>query len=505
MNAVKTVERYVCDTGSTWYKPEKKDLKLFEEAKRKELLSEKGGYYTLPKIHDMEKNIAKYAVVRLHYNEDQRKSYPKAFIDLFIRLYEEKEGIKLDKWQKDGVYRAINSPLFILTGGPGTGKTSVLKCMCYCFERIFKSEDILFTAPTGKAARRITESVGRPASTVARAYGLKDENSRPKKVSNALIIVDEISMLDTLTAHALFSSTSMDSKLILVGDPEQLPSVGYGSVLRDLLDADLPCTKLEKTFRQASESGLFANIENIKLGLYTGFEKRDDFKVIRASTPAKARNIMVSEFLKAKERYSLDQVVCLTPYRRKGENCAIKINEVLQSIINPAKENSPSCSYLTTEPDGFSYRITLRVGDPVMQLSNAELVSNGDVGTVKEIDVDNELVKVQFTGQIVTYNKNMLGDLSLAYAMSVHKSQGSEYACVITSALSDDMDMLSRNTIYTAVTRAKKECIIVTDKDSAAKACKKETGYERITGLTEEIIHQERRFELLSSLLKQQP
>ncbi len=146
----------------------------------------------------------------------------------------------------------------------------------------------------------MTESTGKKASTVAKALGLRDEYSIPKKLSNACVIVDEVSMLDTSTAHALFYSVSMDSKLILVGDVEQLASVGCGYVLRDLIDADLPFTKLEKTFRQASESGLFANIEEIKKGLNTGFVERDDFKVINAESSLEAKDIMVNEFLSSK-------------------------------------------------------------------------------------------------------------------------------------------------------------------------------------------------------------
>ncbi len=495
MNLVKTISTYVDETGSTWYRPKKKEKSAFDLGVEKGILTKKDGLYTLPGIASMEDTIAKYAIAHLHYNEDSRFYYPEKFLDLYIGLYEQRENIKLDKWQKDAVYKGMNNNVFILTGGPGTGKTAVLKCIYFCLTKILKTDDIIFTAPTGKAARRITESVGQPACTVAKALGLKTENSKPKHISNLCVIVDEISMLDTITAHALFSATDLSTKLILVGDVQQLPSVGYGSVLRDLIDGGLPCTKLEKTFRQASESGLFANIEQIKQGLHNGFEKRDDFKVFTSCCDLEATNIMVNEFLKAVSKYGLEQVVCLTPYRRKGENCAIRLNKILQDILNPS-DCGPEITYTVNEEDGFSYDITLRIGDPVMQLVNGPFVANGDVGVVSDINDENNLVKVKFIDCTVIYTLSRLPELALAYAMSIHKSQGSEYACVITSALPSDMDMLSRNTIYTAVTRAKKECIVITNGNTAKKACKRESGYERITKLKEQIQYQEQKYKL---------
>lgn len=499
-DVLKKTQDYINDSGCTWIKPDKKEFYAFKKGVERGVLVEDKGYFTLPLVKKQEEEIAKYAIARLHFSEDSRKTYSKAYLDIYISLYERSEGITLDEWQRDAVYLGLNNNLFVLTGGPGTGKTCVLKCIHYCLRHILKTEDILFTAPTGKAARRITESVGCDAFTVAKVLGLRDEKSIPQKLEHACVIVDEISMLDTYTAHALFTSTTLDTKLILVGDVEQLPSVGYGSVLRDLIDAGIPCTKLEKTFRQASESGLFANIEQIKAGLHLGFVERDDFKVFPAKDTSEAKDIMVREYLEAVNRYGLDQVVCLTPFRRKGNACAIKLNNILQDIINPEKDGINYVRYTITEENGFKYDLKLQVGDPVMQLVNATKVANGDVGVVEKIDVEKEMVYVKFIDCVVPYKKEMLGQLTLAYAMSVHKSQGSEYKCVITSALEEDMEMLSRNTIYTAVTRAKKECIVITNGDVAKEACKRESGYERYTGLCPMIIHQEKKFNLLSNI-----
>lgn len=498
--ALEKLQSYINDTGSTWYPIDGSNKKMFQNLILKNILVEKNGFITHKKIWNQERTIAKYAIARLHYNEDTTKHYKTSFLDLFIALFEKKEKITLDTWQKEAVYLALNSNLFILTGGPGTGKTSVLKCIRFCLQNILKTQDILFCAPTGKAARRITESVGCNAQTVAKALGLIDETSTPKKLNNKVVIVDEVSMLDTCTAEALFKATSLQTKLILVGDVEQLPSVGYGSVLRDLIDAGLPCIKLEKTFRQASESGLFANIEQVKSGLHMGFIKRQDFKVFHAPNKEQAKEIIVNQFLEAVKTYGLDQVVCLTPFRKKGTLCAISLNNTLQSILNPYENGKPSVSYTITEEDGFSYSIKLFEKDPVMQLVNAYKVANGDVGVVERIDPYKKTVLVKYSDCSVLYKENELGQLTLSYAMSIHKSQGSEYNCVITSALAEDMDMLSRNTLYTAITRAKKECIMVTEGCIAKKACEKETGYERITGLLEEIKKEEIKYRILSHL-----
>lgn len=498
---VAVVERYIADTGCTLYIPEDfKERKFLDKAVSRGVLVKSGKGYTLPLVQKQEEEIAKFAVARLHYNEDARETYTNEYLDMFINLYQMQEGIKLDEWQRDAVYLAMNNNLFVLTGGPGTGKTCVLKCIEFCLRTILQTDDLLFTAPTGKAARRITESVGCDAFTVAKVLGLCNEQSVPKKISRKCMIVDEISMLDTYTAHALFTSLSLDSKLILVGDVEQLPSVGYGSVLRDLIDAGLPCTKLEKTFRQASESGLFANIEQVKAGLHMGFVERDDFKVFQSADTVEAKDIMVREFLDGIKAYGLEQVVCLTPFRRKGEACAIRLNEILQEIINPLEPGKAEISVDITEEDGFMYRCTFRTGDPVMQLVNAEKVANGDVGRITSVDVDKMKLTVKYIDCEISYTENELGQLALAYAMSVHKSQGSEYKCVITSAITEDFSMLSRNTIYTAITRAKQECRIVTNGDIAKEACKKESGYERVTGLAEKIILQNNLFKLMSGL-----
>lgn len=491
------LERYIDETGSTWYKPDTYNIKQFDEAADKGLIIKEGCLYTLPKIAAYEKDIARYVTARLHYDEDLFRHYPESFLDMYISLYEKREGIILDDRQKEAVYLAFKSNIFILTGGPGTGKTSVLKCIYYCLKNILKTDDICFMAPTGRAARRITESVGTEAFTVAKKFGLYGEEKKPKQLNCEAAIVDEASMLDTYSAHVLFTATKLGAKIILVGDVDQLPSVGYGAVLRDLLDSGIPCVKLEKTFRQASESGLFANIAEIKTGLKSGFIIRDDFSVLNVSDCSDAKDLMISQFMDAVKIHGIDQVTCLTPYRRKGNCCAIGLNRMLQERLNPVCRGKNTVRYTAREKDGFSYDIRLNEGDPVMQLVNRDVIANGDIGIVRKIDTSKKLIYVRFTDCEVVYNRHELAQLTLAYAMSVHKSQGSEYTCVITSAISEDINMLSRNILYTAVTRAKKECRVITDGDTATIACKRKTGYERTTRLASAIRNEEKILQLL--------
>ena len=391
----------------------------------------------------------------------------------------------------------------VLIGGPGTGKTTVMNAIRYCEERKydgFRKPEIIFTAPTGKAARRITESVGVPAMTVQRQIGANELGDTPHIVSGDFMIVDEISMLDTITADHLMRAVDPKMKLLLVGDVDQLPSVGFGSVLRDLIDSGvIPVTKLEKTFRQKDGSVLANNIAYLRVG-YAGLEQGDDFKIYPAEGDMVKK--LLDEFVASVDKWGLKNTVLLTPYRRKGETCANRMNSLIQQTIN-AKAKGIQTVITDEDEDGNPYTLDVcfRVGDPVMQLKNRKdcPIANGDVGYVVNVWPEKETVTVDYGHYKKTYHKDEFNELNLAYAMSVHKSQGSEYKCVITAALPEHKLLLNRNMVYTAVTRAKKECIVYADEDCLKSALTVEGGYIRDTFLCEEIRYENKKRNLIVS------
>lgn len=469
------------------------------------LIWKKGEYITVPCLYRVEKEISKKVIE--HRNAcSVFKIPPKKKIDKLIKAYEKMEGQRLNvdfhlaPEQAEAVHKAVQANLFILTGGPGTGKTCVLKCIQYVLETLNPDAKIVFAAPTGKAARRITESVGKPAQTIHKAMCLVSETSKPRPIFCDCIIVDEISMLDTLTADAFFMAVQTGTKIILVGDVDQLPSVGYGSVLRDLLQSNqLSCEALRVPQRQSDGSVLFQNITNIRYGQCELFQG-DDFNFIPA-TDKNGRDVILEQYFKAVDKWGVDNVVCLTPYRRKGASCANVLNDIIQKKLNPPGKDSITVWIEDDdEANASSFRqITFCKGDPVIQLINREEIANGDVGKV--VRANGLGIEVVYDGGIrVYYPPNMLDQLNLAYALSVHKSQGSEYKCVVTSALPEHKDMLCRNMVYTAITRAKKECILVGDKDTLKQGLKIEAGYARNTMLRDLIDHEGRKSFLLNAL-----
>ena len=465
------------------------------------------GMATTPYVMKVEKEIARRVIeLRDAIGHFPEVSY--TAVESFIKEFEAKKSLelncvfKLAPEQEEAVHKAANSQFFVLTGGPGTGKTCVLECITFILRKMKPDARIRFTAPTGKAARRITESTGEPAKTVQKQMSLTSETAKPLPIYGDCIVVDEVSMLDTLTADAFFVAVRDGMKVILVGDIDQLPSVGYGSVLRDLIESnEIPITKLQAPQRQDSSSTLFANITNLRFGqseLYEG----DDFHMI-TNDGNNGQATLISEYFSAVERWGIDNVCCLTPYRRKGMTCANVVNDIIQKRVN----DPDNVTHITTtiiEDDGeineaTQRQVTFCLGDPVIQLVNREEIANGDIGKITDVTMDG--LTVAYDGGItVSYKTEDLDQLNLAYAMSIHKSQGSEYKCVITLCLPEHERFMSRNLVYTAVTRAKKECVLIYDQATLAKGLTVEAGHMRVTLLRDFIEHEGRKAALLKAL-----
>ncbi len=385
----------------------------------------------------------------------------------------------VDEHQKDAVYMACKNNVMVLTGGPGTGKTFTVNLICKTLQTVYKEKSILCIAPTGKAARRMTESTGMPAFTAHKKLGITADDMNPVTLSSSIVVCDESSMLDTEVANALFKALVPGTILILVGDVDQLPSVGAGAVLRDLIDSGVvPTTKLIKTFRQKGESLIIDNAKNIRNGIQK-IEVNNEF-VICSREEAKAygydaESYLVNCYLAKVAQYGVQNVALLTPYRKeKFDTGAEHLNKVIQARYNP---NGVGIEY-----QGTWYR----EGDQVMQLENRRECANGDVGTITK--VRGGIVTVKYIDGSVDYFRNELSQLTLAYALSVHKSQGSEYKAVISCMLNEHKEMLQRNLLYTAVTRAKKDFILLYDPEALRTCIATDATAVRETNLKERLL-----------------
>ena len=404
-------------------------------------------------------------------------------IEKLIDEAEDNMDIELDVIQRNAVANALQSGVNIITGGPGTGKTLTLSVFAYCYKKLYPKNEILFLAPTGKAARRITESTGYPASTIHKALQLYDsEDYKLDEVDDLgadLVVVDEVSMLDTWVASALFGSIKRGAQLVLVGDIDQLESVGCGAVLRDVIDSGVvSVTKLEKIFRQKSKNLIALNSAKIRKG-NTDLEKGSDFIFLKSDSTDDSAEQMKNAYLSAVKMYGEDNVVCLCPFRKRTASSVDAMNIILQEELNPLNGRNE-----------IKYgNVSFREGDRVMALKNSEEVANGEVGIIKEIDVSEKTIVIDFGTSKVTYVSDELDQIAHAYAMSIHKSQGSEYTCVITNFLFAHKIMLKRNLLYTAITRAKKSCVVIGQAYALKSAIETISANKRITLLKEMLVY----------------
>ena len=397
-------------------------------------------------------------------------------------------GILLSAKQVEGVRKAFTHLVSIITGGPGTGKTTVQKVLLYINEKL-GGKNVLLTAPTGRASRRMAESTGHPdAITMHSALGLtndEDCESMEDMLDADFIIGDEFTMSDMRLSYEFFSHIKEGTRLVLVGDVNQLPSVGPGNVFRELVMCGvIPVTVLDMVFRQAENSRIAINAyrmqeNNAALDYGTGFE------LIHADTAEEAADKVEKLYREAIAEYGVDQVQVLTPFRKRGEASVDALNARLWEIVNPMEEGKQEMK---------AGKRSYREGDRIIHNKNKNQISNGDVGYMTDIYQDEEgvqLARLQFSdGRSVNYTSDELDMIEHAYATTVHKSQGSEYPVVILPWLPMFYKMLRRNILYTAVTRAKVRVAIVGNKKAIYMAIHNTESDKRNTRLGERVIRE---------------
>ncbi|MDX1630728.1 MAG: ATP-dependent RecD-like DNA helicase [Thermoanaerobaculia bacterium] len=401
--------------------------------------------------------------------------------------FEERASIRLAPEQRRAVEESVRSKVVVVTGGPGTGKTTLIQALVEIFGA--KRQRIELAAPTGRAAKRMTETTGLEAQTIHRLLeftprGMRFQRDSTNPLDLDLLVVDEVSMVDLSLAFSLLRALPDSARLILVGDADQLPSVGPGNVLADLLASDvLPKVRLRRVFRQARESLIVTNAHRIlrgKLPRLAAGRSSDFFYVERPEPAAALATIKELVGERIPEGFGLEpkaDIQVLAPMRR-GALGIENLNRELQSLLNP--DGTPVGSGAGT----------LRVGDRVMQLRNNYTleVFNGDLGVVESLDREEGEVAVRIDDRLVRYDVRDLDELDLSYACSIHKSQGSEYPCVVLVLHPQHYVMLQRNLLYTGLTRGRRLVVLVGDSRAVTRAVRNDTQQRRYTGLRERLI-----------------
>ena len=424
----------------------------------------------LPRLYRVECETADLILKRR--NAPQKKQPSAAEMERSIARCERKLGVTLGQAQREAVAKAVSGDLTVITGGPGTGKTTSINCI---LEMLEGGGTVELCAPTGRAAKRMSEATGRSARTIHRLLeyggeveGFKRDEENPIKADT--VVVDEMSMVDIFLMRALLRAVKPGARLILVGDADQLPSVGAGNVLRDLIDSGaVPVARLNEIFRQAQQSRIVVNAHRINRGEYPLIQNRDtDFFLERRESAAEVSRSVVALVQRRLPGFlgvdSLRGVQVMAPMK-KGALGVFQLNRVLQEALNPPSREKPELP----RGDGV-----FRLGDKVMQVrNNYELewtrgdehgdgVFNGDIGYIVRLSRTDREMTVEFDdGRRAVYDDSMLDELELSYCISVHKSQGSEFDAVVLPLLNGPQMLLTRNLLYTAVTRAKRLVVIV--------------------------------------------
>lgn len=440
-----------------------------------------GEFLYLPHLRAAEQSIAANVKTLIA----SPASYPSIDVDAALAWVMKKTGKELAESQQRAVREALRQRLLIITGGPGVGKTTILRSILLILQS--KQVKLVLAAPTGRAAKRLSESTGLEAKTLHRLLEYQGEGQwgrhRGKPLVGDLFVVDEASMIDAPLMAQFLSALPPGAHLLIVGDADQLPSVGPGMVLHDLISSGaVPCVKLTEIFRQAASSRIITSAHAINRGQVPDLKpaSRGDFFFLEASEPEEIRDLIVQlAHTRLPAKYGFDSIAdiqVLTPMNRNLLGTA-SLNHSLQLALNPPNE-------VKFEIERF--QTTFRVGDKVIQTHNNydKEVFNGDIGHITAIDADPVKLHVRFDAQrTVAYEPGELDELQPAYALTIHKSQGSEFPCVIIPVSTQHYVLLERSLIYTAITRAKKLCILVGDERALSLAVSKQESRKRFTGL----------------------
>ncbi|MCU6800580.1 ATP-dependent RecD-like DNA helicase [Alitiscatomonas aceti] len=492
------------------------------QMEKKLVVKEKdGGMIVYPaQFYYMELNTA-----RMLHDLNIRDTVPPEKIRKRLESIVAGEQIELDVHQEEAVIEAVNNGLLIITGGPGTGKTTTINTIIRYFEQ--EDMEILLAAPTGRAAKRMAEATGYEARTIhrlleltgapsmdsgrngngstggeTRLEGMHFERNEANPLDADVVIIDEVSMVDISLMHSLLKAVNVGTRLILVGDVNQLPSVGPGNVLRDMIQSGkFPVVMLTKIFRQAAQSDIIVNAHKINAGERVPLGKRSrDFLFIRRDNPAaiiKDMMVLLRDKLPGYVGAEIQEIQIMTPMR-KGALGVEQLNRILQENFNPPAADKPE-----KEAGGTIFR----TGDKVMQIKNnyqlawevrnrygipvdkGEGVFNGDMGVIRQVNAFSETLEVEFDeGRMVEYSFKQLEELELAYAITIHKSQGSEYPAVVIPIYSGPRMLMTRNLIYTAVTRAKKCVCLVGLPEMFQFMVENEMEQKRYSGLKDRIL-----------------
>lgn len=454
-----------------------------------------------PQLHLSETYVSSRIKMLLKFPSEKIKD-----IDKEIEICEKNDGITYAELQKQAITSALTEGMLVLTGGPGTGKTTTLNAIIKIMKE--KGKKVLLSAPTGRAAQRMSELTGDEAKTLYRLLEVSwDKQDNPvfnKNERNQLkcdaLIVDEVSMVDTFIFESVMRALPLGCRLILVGDSDQLPSVGPGNVLGDLIDSGiLPVVRLNEIFRQAQQSLIVTNAHKIVNGEMPVLNKADkDFFFLQRNNKTEVTNVITdlctNRLPKAYGFSAFENIQVLSP-SKKGELGTTELNHKLQSALNPKSDEKAEVTIGSK---------TFRTGDKVMQIKNnydirwfkdngetGEGIFNGDIGIIERIDKKVKMIKISFYDKTAMYTYENASDLDFAYAVTVHKSQGNEFDAVIIPMFSGPPQLYYRNLLYTAVTRAKKTLILVGNPQTVEYMVNNNRRTKRYSGLKEFLLRDE--------------